>query len=352
MIHYITQTYLNGLNAQSVQIRKTVEALHQSCDVTLISPACNLRDELACNWTKVPLILTVGKAKYLNFLLQLIISYRSPKKVYTRDVLVAALYIILGAQVIYEAHQRPSSSVNYILKYLKSSQRFRVVTISNALMKYYIARYNLESDQIFLIRSAVDYEKYQNIQVSKERLNNFLIGEGQKVLLHSGSIGLGRGTEIFSDILNRFPEITVLQIGGSARELLSLDNLINNKRFISIPRIDKEDELIALQHCADVCLFPMTDKVETAWCCSPMKIFEYAALGKPLVATTVGAVGELINEENAFVFEPGCSNSLVEALELALINDGVSSAKVQKLRSLASNNTWKLRAVAIRDLFS
>ena len=83
-----------------------------------------------------------------------------------------------------------------------------------------------------------------------------------------------------------------------------------------------------------------------------MKIFEYAALGKPLVATTVGAVGELINENNAFVFEPGCSNSLVEALELALVNDGVSSAKVQKLRSLASNNTWKLRAVAIQELYS
>ena len=351
MIYYITQTLINSANAQSVQIRKTVESLHQSGQVTLISPLCELEATLNFNWVKLRLFTYRGRVKYLNFLLQLLVNHRHPRMVYTRDILVALLYVTLGAVVIYEAHQKPSAAVNFIVGFLKNFQKFKVVTISDALRKYYLKNYKLPNDRILTIRSAVDFEKYQNTMKCSDLIDDLLPVPDQKILLHSGSIGPGRGTDLFSGILKEFPNIVILQVGGSDSDLLVLKNKIRNKRFVTVSRVECEDSLIALQLCADFSLFPMSNNVETAWCCSPMKIFEYAALGKPLVSTTVGAVSELINEQNAFTFNSDQPETLMDAIRGVLRENTITSIKTANLKTIAVNNTWKLRAETIRLFF-
>ena len=175
-----------------------------------------------------------------------------------------------------------------------------------------------------------------------------LLKRDQKVILHSGSVGAGRGTELFSVILDEFPNLVILQLGGTEPELELVRATVKSDRLLAVPRVECEDRLIALQRSADYSFFPMSDQVATAWCCSPMKIFEYAALGKPLISTAVGAVSELISDENAYVFDSSRPESLIVAIRDLLGDEAKANRKATNLKEVAAKNTWELRAHAIR----
>jgi glycosyltransferase involved in cell wall biosynthesis len=81
------------------------------------------------------------------------------------------------------------------------------------------------------------------------------------------------------------------------------------------------DELIDAYKSADVLFLHLND-YEAFKKVLPSKIFEYAALGKPILAGVEGFAKDFINQNvsNAEVFEPGNSVGAVKALErLSLI---------------------------------
>jgi glycosyltransferase involved in cell wall biosynthesis len=55
----------------------------------------------------------------------------------------------------------------------------------------------------------------------------------------------------------------------------------------------------------------------------PSKLFEYAALGKPVLAGVAGYTARFVREEidNAAVFEPGDAEGAVQAFEALELND-------------------------------
>ena len=62
-------------------------------------------------------------------------------------------------------------------------------------------------------------------------------------------------------------------------------------------------------------LYPITKDTATWWCCSPMKLFEYMATKIPILGINIGAVSEIINKNNAIIFDSEDKNSLIEAIK-------------------------------------
>ena len=77
-------------------------------------------------------------------------------------------------------------------------------------------------------------------------------------------------------------------------------------------------EYIAL---ADVCAMPLRSTLETN-CYLSFKLFEYWAMGKPVVVSRVKAISQIVKDDvNGVLIEPEDVNSLVEAL-LEVLTDG------------------------------
>lgn len=104
---------------------------------------------------------------------------------------------------------------------------------------------------------------------------------------------------------------------------------------------------------ADICLLPLTDTSIGSRYTSPLKLFEYMAVGKPVVAADVPALRSVItpgvNGILAPVDEPV---RLAEAINGLIADSGRAAALGQAARDSARNYAWTSRASKLINLFT
>lgn len=356
MINYITSVKLGSKNAQSQQIFETCAALGQCTeDFILISPQPEKILKHEFKWIQLKTFFKKGRLKYVEFAVRSLILIKEIENVYTRDILIFFLFTVIGRYSVYEAHQPPSFWVKLLLFFVRFHRNWSIVTISGALSSYYNTNLYIKMERLHVLRSAVKYAKYAEVKRS-------LVGDYIRdvfpsipccapILLHSGSVARGRGLDIFHEILHLHSELVLVHVGGSSTDVESLKTAIANERFYASPHVDTET-LISFQVSADILIFPMTSEVKTYWCCSPMKIFEYAAAAKPLISTNIGSVGELVNNNNAFIVPQSDPNAVVDAVREIMSNHVSAAERGYELEKLAIQNTWEIRAQKIFGLFS
>jgi glycosyltransferase involved in cell wall biosynthesis len=86
---------------------------------------------------------------------------------------------------------------------------------------------------------------------------------------------------------------------------------------------------------------------------SPTKIFEYMAMGKAIVASRLGQIGEvLVDSETALLVAPGSPGEIVNAI-VRLLDSGELRARLgTKAREVAvKNHTWARNAQRVLDAY-
>ncbi len=86
---------------------------------------------------------------------------------------------------------------------------------------------------------------------------------------------------------------------------------------------------------------------------SPMKLYEYLAMGKPVIASRMGQSAELIKDgENGLLYEPDDADGMLNLLSL-LIEDAALRARLGRAAHVRSGEmawTWERNAAAILAL--
>ena len=105
---------------------------------------------------------------------------------------------------------------------------------------------------------------------------------------------------------------------------------------------------------SDVLVMPYSSKVtirdgtEAGKFTSPLKLFEYMAAAKPIVATGVPAVLEILKPgENSVVTPPDDEGKFIQALELVLADSKLCARISEGVRSDAVGYTWERRVERI-----
>ncbi len=86
---------------------------------------------------------------------------------------------------------------------------------------------------------------------------------------------------------------------------------------------------------------------------SPTKIFEYMAMGKAIVASRLGQIGEvLVDQETALLVEPGNVAELTAAIMKAIESDSLRTQLGAKAREVAErDHTWQHNAQRVLDAY-
>ena len=134
-------------------------------------------------------------------------------------------------------------------------------------------------------------------------------------LVYTGTLaawqGVSTALEAMPFVLAAFPEATLHLVGPSKRRhqkgLVKLAAKLGlgeeSVRFVGPV---EPGETPARLQAASVCLAPLpyNDRNVTQGCC-PIKVLEYAAVGRPIVAADLPVVRELLTEDAARFFRPG-----------------------------------------------
>ncbi len=83
---------------------------------------------------------------------------------------------------------------------------------------------------------------------------------------------------------------------------------------------------------------------------SPLKVFEFMALGLPVVAADIGQLSEILGDDRGWLYRPGDTNSLATAIADVLGNATAARDRADRARRwVLASATWKHRVGTILE---
>ncbi|MDN7134547.1 glycosyltransferase family 4 protein [Pseudidiomarina terrestris] len=259
---------------------------------------------------------------------------RIPLYLDIRDIFVDTLNDVLPKKITWAA----LPVLNQIERYTFNSAT-RINLVSPGFADYFKTRYPRVDYQWFT--NGIDNEFLEVAPSVSRRLES----SGRVKVLYAGNIGEGQGLHrIIPTLAKRMhdsAEFKIIGAGGRLAELEVACEGLDNVELL--PPVGRKDLIEAYQS-ADVLFLHLND-YEAFKKVLPSKIFEYAALGKPVWAGVGGYAAEFLREnvENSGVFEPGNAESAVASfgdlrLEEVPRSDFVSKfARTAIMRDMAAD---------------
>ncbi len=337
--------------AHGLQIVKTCEALaEKGQEVELVVPYRGRGDPFKFYNVKrnfrINFLPSIDLLKYrfldpLNFyILTLSFSlssffYMLNKKgtVLTRDSNIVFLFGLLGRKIVYEAHNFPNKGVDLWMQknFLKKT---KLVVISKGLKKAY-GKIGIMGE---VVHDAVDLEEIKT-QEKKKREN---------LIVYVGHLYKEKGADTFIEAMRLLKNEKALVVGGTKEEIRRIKKKapknVEIMGFIPYSQIKKYLEM------ADILVIPNSAKnKQMSEYTSPLKLFEYMASKRLIVASDVPAIREIVGEDMVYFFEPDNPRSLAETIEKALRAKDYQK-KVQTAYEKVKEYTWGKRAGKIIDI--
>jgi len=197
--------------------------------------------------------------------------------------------------------------------------------------------------------NGTDIERFDvnvSSQDARERLGLPL---DKKIVVYTGSLERWKGVETLVEAADFFSnEVLVYIVGGSSIDINSFKVLKFKNSKVTFVGQRPWAEIPLWLKAADVLVLPNTGKQKVSlYYTSPMKLFEYMASGRPIVASDIPSIREIADESTAFFAKPDDPQSFAEAVAEVLNNP--NQARERSIRALGKARlyTWRKRAEKI-----
>jgi len=349
---YLTNVQIPAENAQNLQIQSMSRAFFDALkeDFLLISP-WNEKNKAMDNsypWKKIKIPQQLPRSiRQLIFILKTRKTVHDfcPDVIYTRDIAIAWFFRMFGFQTIYEIHKPFETTIgNMIFKMM--AKKIKIVAISQSLKDFIIEKYNLNADNILVAHDGVDLQDFDLLE-NKIQLREKYFGDlaNKFIVLYSGSLQSGKGVDLIIKSAKDLPEICFVVIGGSPNEIDTFKDVSSSNVYF-LGRMPQK-QVPAFLKAADLLILPMNKNLSYGAYSSPLKLFEYMASETPILASDFGAIREVLNEENAFLFDPDNVSDLVEKIKYIRDNNEKAKKIAKESFGLAKEYSWQKRVVRI-----
>lgn len=259
-----------------------------------------------------------------------LVKKNTPDIIFSRDSFVLNALTKFNIPLIFESHNSKLHTGHTILHKFLEKRLLRVVessnfkclfSISEALSKYWEQK-GVPQKKLFAWHDGFDtslFDKHIDKNTAKLRLN---LPTDKTVVTYTGGLYPSRGIENIVFLAKDFPNVNFLVIGGPEKnrqnfQKLSLEESVLNINFMGYV----EHNLIPhYLYASDILLALWSSKVPTINYCSPLKIFEYMAAGRTIVAHGFPTIREVLeNEKDSILCKPDDFDSLKSSLNKALI---------------------------------
>jgi len=294
---------------------------------------------------------------------------RGPTVIYVRDAICAAwfgagLARLVGARLIYECHAleawNPSRARSPLARpfvrlvdSLAIRRADRVVALTGGF-RAWLDRVGLKPPaRTATIPDAYDAGHWYPRDRARARATCGL-PEGVFVVTYAGLTwayrGLDRLVRAFAAMRAEVYGSVLVLVGGRERERAELAALaaeLGIADAVRFPGQRPQDEVVDWVAAADVLVVPGMINGLNA---SPLKMFEYAAMGRPIVAEDLPAVREILGDDGARYFGPGDVGALRDALFQVRGDREAAAAMAARARGRAAAFTYEARAATILAL--
>lgn len=236
----------------------------------------------------------------------------------------------------------------------------KIIAITNYLKDDLLKR-GVSEKKIYIIPNGADLELFDPTKYDTDDINHLRDSFGTKhLLVFSGSLqDLNLIIDSARYVIEKIPDVKYLIIGdhrdpNRTRDVWEAKVKEKGlaKNFVFLGRRPRE-EIPKYVICADICLDSFPDEPYFA-AAHPVKLLEYGACAKPVVATRVAETTKLVQHEtHGLLATPGDGAEYANHI-VALLNDKEKREKMGREFSLyvRSNFNWKKIAQDLQNVLS
>jgi glycosyltransferase involved in cell wall biosynthesis len=284
-----------------------------------------------------------------------------PDLLYVWPVQSAMLGLMHGLPTILEMHDLPMGRGGpFWFSYFRDmAGKKRITVITRALKQALDERYGntFRARDVILAPNGVELERFADLPSPTEARKLLDLPEAPTIAC-TGHLYKGRGVELFVEMAKKLRTVRFVWAGGRPEDVTAWQHKTGAISNLLFTGFVPNDKLPLYQAAADVLLMPYATTIgissgggNSALVSSPMKMFEYLATGRAIVASDLPVFHEVLNDKNAVFCAPEKIKVWEGALQ-ALIDSPERRAELaRQARSDAQHYSWTARAEQILNGF-
>src|SRR3989338_4727355 len=196
-----------------------------------------------------------------------------------------------------------------------------------------------------------------NISISKEEARKRLgWPPDKKIVMYVGHLYDWKGAPLLLEVARKFQvssfkfQVLFVFVGGTEYDLEKFRKKAEGSNNVLILGQKPHKDIPVYLKSADILILPNSAEEEISKSyTSPLKMFEYMASKRPIVATNLPSIREVLNDANAVLMEANSTDKLVLGT-LKLLNDpAICDRLAAKAFEDVQQYTWQNRAKKIID---
>jgi len=282
--------------------------------------------------------------------------------IYSRHIELAFLAALYGRISIFESHNYLKVAEHPLLvhwvKLLRNCERrVAIVVTTHAAAQAYEAL-GVPRRRILVSPNGVDVKRFACSQPRDEVKRSLGLPLEKTIVGFCGHLYPGRGVEELLECATRLHQVFFVIVGGEPDDVQRCEKKaqdlgLYNVKFVGfVPQFKVPNYLFA----SDILVMPYTKATPSHEYMSPMKMFDYLASGRAIVATDFPVIREVLHDmKNAVIVPPGGGGEL--ALGIQWLFDHPKSAEKlgDQARRDAKQYSWENRVRRIvtwmREMF-
>ncbi len=290
--------------------------------------------------------------------------------IFSRDELPIYFLSFFKSNLVYEAHRYSKAKKVFYRRFKNAG--VKIVTISQGLTKAFLQE-GFSQNELLTSPDGVDLEEFSLGISQEEARKKTSLPLDKKIILYSGQLFEWKGAASLLEVARNF-QFSIFPDGEAIEDpRQSRDNFQNNLKdvlfvFVGGMPTDIENfrkkaeglknvlllgqrphkEIPYFLKSADVLVLPnKKDGQISEFYTSPLKLFEYMAAERPIVASDLPSLREILNENNSVLVKPDNASALADGLKLVLSDDALADRISQKAFEDVQKYSWQERAQKI-----
>lgn len=366
---YIAQAAVPSQSANSIHVMKISEAFTELTeDFVLIVPECKEShiNEDIYDYYGIQKTFPIERVKQKKAIGGMYRYYFAAcatckalklkcEKIITRDPIVALMAVLLHKRVVLDLHGEIAHLAGRAYRmirwnWFKKSKYLKIVMITDSLVTFYKNKYGLEPDITTVLPDGCTLENFEPY------CNNPLLEKERMSIAYVGSFGVGRGYEVIHELAKQDQANSYYIYGGVREDAIAITGQeppanIYFQGFVA-------NKLIPIELCKqDILLIPYQNLLiakgeDTGKVMSPLKLFEYMASGRVIIASDLSVLREILNDTNSYFAVPEDAASWKEIIEDINQDRTTAKQKAAQAKKDVCQYTWKIRAERMLELMN
>lgn len=313
----------------------------------------------------LPLLKSIGYLLEVRYLIhQECLSQNDV--IYARCFLAARFFSLLRRflpknrrfSLFLEAHEMPSGLRSVVLRHVDG-----IVAITNSLKKDLIKQFRLAQHRVRVAPDGVPETWCTQVSLSKEKARKIIgLETDSAMVVYTGRLYQDSIKSILEMAKHIQQDIHIVLVGppeeswSSVSDSLSaLNQKIQSRGYnhITIVGPVSPSKVRYYHFAADLLLIPYTERLRTGKHMSPIKVFEYMASGRPIVAFELPVLCEILrHKKNAYLVSEISGKALADGISVVLNDPELQMELGRRAREEAHQYTWTVRAKRILNFIT